>query len=224
MCGVPIERADEYLHRLIALGHRVAVCEQLEDPAEARKRGGKSIVRRDVVRLVTPGTLTEICCSMRGATTTSSPSPAQNRPRTARAGSRSPSSTFRPANSASPNATALGLPAELARLEPGEMIVSDALYGDAEVAPLLRTLPGDAARPRRVRRRDRGAPARRLFRGRHHRCVRRALAARADRGRRLHHLCGAHPDRQAPAALAADARGAQARRSRSTPRRAPISN
>ena len=59
MCGVPIERADEYLHRLIALGHRVAVCEQLEDPAAARKRGGKSVVRRDVVRLVTPGTLTE---------------------------------------------------------------------------------------------------------------------------------------------------------------------
>ena len=52
-------RADEYLHRLIALGHRVAVCEQLEDPAEARKRGTKSVVRRDVVRLVTPGTLTE---------------------------------------------------------------------------------------------------------------------------------------------------------------------
>src|SRR5271170_4142128 len=46
MCGVPIERADEYLHRLIALGHRVAVCEQLEDPAEARKRGAKSVVRR----------------------------------------------------------------------------------------------------------------------------------------------------------------------------------
>src|SRR6266851_1032755 len=59
MCGVPIERADEYLHRLIALGHRVAVCDQLEDPAEAKKRGGKSVVRRDVVRLVTPGTLTE---------------------------------------------------------------------------------------------------------------------------------------------------------------------
>src|ERR1700720_3660470 len=59
MCGVPIERADEYLHRLIALGHRVAVCEQMEDPAEARKRGAKSVVRRDVVRLVTPGTLTE---------------------------------------------------------------------------------------------------------------------------------------------------------------------
>ena len=59
MCGVPVVRADEYLHRLIALGHRVAVCEQLEDPAEASKRGSKSVVRRDVVRLVTPGTLTE---------------------------------------------------------------------------------------------------------------------------------------------------------------------
>src|SRR5919107_5655040 len=46
MCGVPIERADDYLQRLIALGHRVAVCEQLEDPAEARKRGNKSVVRR----------------------------------------------------------------------------------------------------------------------------------------------------------------------------------
>src|SRR5262249_27111511 len=59
MCGVPVERADEYLHRLIALGHRVAVCEQMEDPAEAKKRGGKSVVKRNVVRLVTPGTLTE---------------------------------------------------------------------------------------------------------------------------------------------------------------------
>src|SRR5215213_1690218 len=59
MCGVPVIRADEYLHRLIALGHRVAVCEQTEDPAEAKKRGSKSVVRRDVTRLVTPGTLTE---------------------------------------------------------------------------------------------------------------------------------------------------------------------
>ena len=59
MCGVPIDRADDYLQRLIALGHRVAVCEQTEDPAEARKRGAKSVVRRAVVRLVTPGTLTE---------------------------------------------------------------------------------------------------------------------------------------------------------------------
>ncbi|MBA4130523.1 MAG: DNA mismatch repair protein MutS [Hyphomicrobium sp.] len=59
MCGVPIHRADEYLQRLIRQGYRVAVCEQLEDPAEAKKRGSKSVVKRDVVRLVTPGTLTE---------------------------------------------------------------------------------------------------------------------------------------------------------------------
>ncbi len=59
MCGVPVERADDYLSRLIALGHRVAVCEQTEDPAEAKKRGPKSVVRREVVRLVTPGTITE---------------------------------------------------------------------------------------------------------------------------------------------------------------------
>src|SRR2546428_1002760 len=59
MCGVPVERSDDYLHRLIAKGHRVAVCEQMEDPAAARARGAKSVVRRDVIRLVTPGTLTE---------------------------------------------------------------------------------------------------------------------------------------------------------------------
>ena len=59
MCGVPVERANDYLQKLIALGHKVAVCEQLEDPAEARKRGPKAVVRRDVVRLVTPGTITE---------------------------------------------------------------------------------------------------------------------------------------------------------------------
>src|SRR3954469_25350624 len=59
MCGVPVHRADEYLQRLIIAGHRVAVCEQIEDPAEARRRGGKSIVRRNVTRLVMPGTLTE---------------------------------------------------------------------------------------------------------------------------------------------------------------------
>jgi len=59
MCGVPVHAADDYLQKLIGLGFRVAVCEQIEDPAEARKRGGKSVVRRDVVRLVTPGTITE---------------------------------------------------------------------------------------------------------------------------------------------------------------------
>ncbi|MGH6857781.1 MAG: DNA mismatch repair protein MutS, partial [Methylocella sp.] len=59
MCGVPVERAEDYLNRLIGQGHRVAVCEQVEDPGEARKRGAKSVVRREVVRLVTPGTITE---------------------------------------------------------------------------------------------------------------------------------------------------------------------
>jgi DNA mismatch repair protein MutS len=59
MCGVPIERSDDYLHRLIAQGHRVAICEQTEDPAEARRRGGKSVVRREVVRVLTPGTIIE---------------------------------------------------------------------------------------------------------------------------------------------------------------------
>jgi DNA mismatch repair protein MutS len=59
MAGVPVHAADNYLQRLIRAGHRVAVCEQMEDPAEARKRGAKSIVRREVIRVVTPGTITE---------------------------------------------------------------------------------------------------------------------------------------------------------------------
>ncbi|MEP4275078.1 MAG: DNA mismatch repair protein MutS [Roseibium sp.] len=59
MCGVPVHAADDYLQKLIAKGIRVSVCEQTEDPAAAKKRGSKSVVRRDVVRLVTPGTLTE---------------------------------------------------------------------------------------------------------------------------------------------------------------------
>jgi len=59
MCGVPAHASENYLLTLIRKGFRVAVCEQMEDPAEAKKRGSKSVVRRDVVRLVTPGTLTE---------------------------------------------------------------------------------------------------------------------------------------------------------------------
>ncbi|MEC8476439.1 MAG: DNA mismatch repair protein MutS, partial [Pseudomonadota bacterium] len=59
MCGVPFHAAESYLHRLIRHGHKVAICEQTEDPAEAKKRGSKSVVRREVVRLVTAGTLTE---------------------------------------------------------------------------------------------------------------------------------------------------------------------
>ena len=59
MCGVPVHSAEGYLLTLIRKGFRVAVCEQMESPEEARKRGAKSVVRREVVRLVTPGTLTE---------------------------------------------------------------------------------------------------------------------------------------------------------------------
>jgi DNA mismatch repair protein MutS len=59
MCGVPHHAAEGYFLTLIRKGFRVAVCEQMESPAEAKKRGYKSVVRREVVRLVTPGTLTE---------------------------------------------------------------------------------------------------------------------------------------------------------------------
>ncbi len=59
MCGVPVRAAEGYFLTLIRKGFRVAVCEQMEDPAEAKKRGAKSVVHREVVRLVTPGTLTE---------------------------------------------------------------------------------------------------------------------------------------------------------------------
>jgi DNA mismatch repair protein MutS len=140
MCGVPIERADEYLHRLIALGHRVAVCEQLEDPAEARKRGAKSVVRRDVVRLVTPGTLTED--SLLDAR--------RNNYLLALARSRASSTEDRFALAWIDISTGefcvaecdrAALAAEIARIEPGEIIVSDSLYADAEVAPTLRNMP-----------------------------------------------------------------------------------
>ena len=59
MCGVPVHAAESYLSRLIRQKFRVAVCEQTEKPAEAKKRGAKSVVRREVVRLVTAGTITE---------------------------------------------------------------------------------------------------------------------------------------------------------------------
>ena len=141
MCGVPVHRADEYLHRLIALGHRVAVCEQLEDPAEAKKRGGKSVVRRDVIRVVTPGTLTEetllearrnnyllAIARARGS--------AGEESRFALAWIDISTGEFRIAE-----CDRAGLAADIARLEPGEIIVSDALYGDAALAPYLRSLP-----------------------------------------------------------------------------------
>ena len=140
MCGVPVERADEYLHRLIALGHRVAVCEQLEDPAAARKRGGKSVVRRDVVRLVTPGTLTEDSLldarrnNYLAALARSRASAGEDR--FALAWIDISTGEFRVAE-----CERAALAAAVARIEPGEIIVSDALYADADLAPTLRGLP-----------------------------------------------------------------------------------
>ena len=59
MCGVPFHAYESYMARLIHQGYKVAICEQVEDPKLAKERGGKSIVKRDVVRLVTSGTVTE---------------------------------------------------------------------------------------------------------------------------------------------------------------------
>ena len=141
-CGVPVVRADEYLHRLIALGHRVAVCEQLEDPAEARKRGGKSVVHRDVIRLVTPGTLTEDTLLDAGRNNYLL---AVARARLSSAGEDAQfalgwidisTGEFRVAE-----CDRASLSAEIARLEPGEIIVSDALFSEAGLAGYWRSLP-----------------------------------------------------------------------------------
>ncbi|WP_322518296.1 DNA mismatch repair protein MutS [Rhodopseudomonas palustris] len=137
MCGVPVERSDDYLHRLIALGHRVAVCEQTEDPAAARAR--KSVVRRDVVRLITPGTLTEDTLLDARA----------NNYLLAIARARGSSGADRiglawidiSTGEFSVTECATGeLSATLARINPNEAIVSDALYSDAELGPSLREL------------------------------------------------------------------------------------
>lgn len=142
LCGVPVVRADEYLHRLIALGHRVAVCEQLEDPAEARKRGGKSVVHRDVIRLVTPGTLTEDTLLDAGrnnyllAVARTRLSSAGEDAQFALAWIDISTGEFRVTE-----CDRASLSAEIARLEPGEIIVSDALFSEADLAGYWRSLP-----------------------------------------------------------------------------------
>src|SRR6188768_322549 len=140
MCGVPVVRSDEYLHKLIAAGFRVAVCEQIEDPAEAKKRGAKSVVARDVTRLITAGTLTEdtlldarrnnyLVAIVRARASSSDAS------LFALAALDISTSEFRVME-----CDRAGLAAEIARIEPGEIIVSDALYGDPEVAQYFREL------------------------------------------------------------------------------------
>src|ERR1700758_2598415 len=140
MCGVPVERSEDYLHRLIAKGFRVAVCEQMEDPSAARARGNKSVVRRDVVRLVTPGTLTE---------DTLLDARANNyllaiaRARASSGGDRFGLAWIDISTSEFMVTECGGaeLQATLSRINPNEAIVTDALYSDSELGTLLRELP-----------------------------------------------------------------------------------
>ncbi|HXY89213.1 MAG TPA: DNA mismatch repair protein MutS [Xanthobacteraceae bacterium] len=141
MCGVPIERADEYLHRLIARGHRVAVCEQLEDPAEAKRRGAKSVVKRDVVRLVTAGTLTEdallearrnnfLLAVARGRPAS------EGEPAYGLAWLDISTGEFRLTET-----DGARLATEIARIEPGEIVVAESLYEDPALRAFWRSLP-----------------------------------------------------------------------------------
>ncbi|UFZ08469.1 DNA mismatch repair protein MutS [Bradyrhizobium ontarionense] len=139
MCGVPVERSEDYLHRLIAQGIRVAVCEQMEDPAAARARGNKSVVKRGVVRVVTPGTLTEDNLLDARA----------NNYLLSIARSRGSSGGDRLGLAWIDISTSdfivtecafAELTATLARINPNEVIISDALYSDAAFEPVLREL------------------------------------------------------------------------------------
>src|SRR5262252_7471068 len=139
MCGVPVERSDDYLHRLIAQGFRVAVCEQMEDPAAAKARGNNSVVRRDVVRLVTPGTLTEDTLL---DARTNNYLLAIARARSSAGGDRFGLAWIDISTSEFMVTECAGseLAATLARINPNEAIVADALYSDNELAPTLREL------------------------------------------------------------------------------------
>jgi DNA mismatch repair protein MutS len=145
MCGVPVHRADEYLQRLIAGGFRVAVCEQLEDPAEARKRGSKAVVKRDVVRLVTPGTLTEDSLLDAKArnylTAVFRAAKGREQPTIALASLDISTGEFEVGEIG-----ASDFPGEIVRLSPGEAIAADTLLGDGELRKWLE-IAGAAATP-----------------------------------------------------------------------------
>ena len=132
MCGVPVHSSEVYLQRLIKKGFRVAVCEQTEDPAEAKKRGSKSVVRREVVRLVTPGTLTEdSLLDARGASLilAAARTPAGDY---GLAWADVSDGTFKTSAS-----SAKALPAQLAALSPRELVLPEGLYHDAEAMAAL---------------------------------------------------------------------------------------
>ncbi len=152
MCGVPIHRADEYLHRLIRAGHRVAVAEQLEDPAEAKKRGSKAVVRRDVVRLVTPGTLTEdtlldakarnyLTALFRGGGPAAVGGVLQSDAALALA-----SVDISTGEVEVGEISGVDLPGELARLAPSEVILPDPLFADGELRAWIERI-GAASTP-----------------------------------------------------------------------------
>ncbi len=136
MCGVPVERHEDYLHRLIAAGHRVAICEQIEDPAEARKRGSKSVVARAVVRLVTPGTITEERLLEPAAANWLV---ALARARTAEGAWAYGLAAVDISTGAFSvtEAAAAALGGEIARIDPREIVVSDALAALPEAAKVL---------------------------------------------------------------------------------------
>jgi len=147
MCGVPVHRADEYLQRLIKRGFRVAVCEQLEEPAEARKRGSKALVRRDVVRLVTPGTLTEdalLDARARNYLTAlfAVPAPGGHE----RGGFALASLDISTGEFELSESTRADLAGELVRLSPSEVIASEPALTDIEIGRWLKAI-GAAVTP-----------------------------------------------------------------------------
>lgn len=133
MCGVPVHAADDYLQKLIRLGHKVAVCEQTEDPAEAKKRGSKSVVRRDVVRLVTPGTITEdnlLSAGRNNYLACLSSIKADDKLALAWLDMSSGEFAITPVSS-------MTLASELARIDPSELLVSDNAFDDPLISEVL---------------------------------------------------------------------------------------
>ena len=136
MCGVPVHAAEAYLAKLIRSGFKVAVCEQMESPEEAKKRGYKSIVRRDVVRVVTPGTLTEDgLLDARGANRLAAIA--------VRAGQAAVASVELSTGEVESIAVARdGLAAVLAALGPSEILVPDRLFADEALNAALKSVGG----------------------------------------------------------------------------------
>lgn len=139
MAGVPLKVADEYLQKAIRAGLRVAVVEQMEDPAEAKKRGPKAVVKRDVTRLVTPGTLTEDNLLEDGANnylTAFFQNPSDEK-QTSRLYSLA-SLDLSTGEFLVSEVKAQDFNGELARLNPSEIIISDAIHGEPHIRNLLK--------------------------------------------------------------------------------------